>query len=515
MVQKVPKREKVILFGLLIVLNFIIRIPSIPHMKGVDAFFIQTLANSISTYGQANWWLHWSSVIGSYPHSYASSTPFLLSGVSQLTGLVNVEGEIGILLFSVLLGVFSAFSAFVLAGLLKEDFLFKYIVALFYSISQGILTFTTWEPSARGPFMVFMCFGLFLLLKQVALVKKLLLLALITAFLTATHHYSFFFLSMIGIYLFIQVVFNLPSFFSRKIEKYNINSLYIVILLLVMVFPFVTRTMISAGSKYDWMIEAIVVSLRYMGPVLLITISGILYMALKQNKTPNEWYLMIVFLSVVPFIYNVKYGIFILFLYGVIFAAFAFRNLLNNADRSIIFRAFCIMFVLSIVVFSSYYNHTRTGSNSDVWYMDESTYRASEWSFLHIPDGSHGFGEGLAANRLSATSDGHPIIPLGSAVDLSYGLINASAILPQRVSATSSYFYFEGFYEDKNGINLPGKVNWMLEQDIEYMNVKPLLDEYKFEYFIMSHVYSGKASSTIKSKKNSFYDNGYLSLWLI
>ena len=72
---------------LLLLLNIIIRIPSIPHEKGYDSFFIHSLANSISYAGVAQWWINWMSVFGLYPYSYASAVPFTLSGISQLTGI--------------------------------------------------------------------------------------------------------------------------------------------------------------------------------------------------------------------------------------------------------------------------------------------------------------------------------------------------------------------------------------------------------------------------------------------
>ena len=46
------KKIKIKLLFLLFLLNLIIRIPSIPHEKGIDSFFIHSLANSISLFGE-------------------------------------------------------------------------------------------------------------------------------------------------------------------------------------------------------------------------------------------------------------------------------------------------------------------------------------------------------------------------------------------------------------------------------------------------------------------------------
>ena len=80
-----PKKSKYFLFILLIILNLIIRVPSIPHERGSpDEFTMHSLANSLSTFGHANWWAHPSSIFGFYPYSYASSTAFIFSGIPNL-----------------------------------------------------------------------------------------------------------------------------------------------------------------------------------------------------------------------------------------------------------------------------------------------------------------------------------------------------------------------------------------------------------------------------------------------
>ncbi len=150
---ELSNKSKVTLLSLLVILNFVLRIPSIPHEKGRDSFLVHSLANSITYFGQAEWWLNWLSVFGLYPYSFASAVPFSLSGVGQLTG---IEMEKTILIFSIIIGLLSIFIVYVLAGTVYNDFLFKFIMAFLYSASSGIMLFTTWEISSRGPFIIFM-----------------------------------------------------------------------------------------------------------------------------------------------------------------------------------------------------------------------------------------------------------------------------------------------------------------------------------------------------------------------
>ncbi|WP_319507162.1 hypothetical protein [uncultured Methanolobus sp.] len=517
MCQVVTKKEKVILMGLLIILNLIMRIPSIPHEKGFDSFFIHSLANSVSNFGYANWWLHWSSVIGSYPYSYASAVPFLISGISQISGLIGIEMEYAILLFSLALGIFSIFSSFILAGMLTNKFMFKYFVALLFSLSQGILVFTTWEPSSRGPFMIFLPFALFLLLKNTFVItKKTVLLIIILAFLASIHHYFVFMFAFLGIYIFLKVVSLKFTYIHKKIDESHINYVFLSVFLIMILLPFFTRFMIDSGSRYGWIIDAFVVSSRYLGPAIFLSISGIIYMIFKINKTVNEWYMMLVALVLFPFIYNITYGIYIILLFAVIFAATALNNVFNAMRKSRILNLSFIFLILSIVIFSSFYNHYHTGRYSDTWYMKESTYELSEWAYNYIPENSHGFGYGYEIPRLFATSNGHPVIPRGGALDMTNSFIDASSLEIVKVSPTSKYFYFEGFYMDQNNVNIPGTVNWILENSIDYKGVVPILDRYDFSYFFMAEYYnSGIGASSIRSTKDSFYDNGVVSIWLI
>ena len=80
-----PARTKVILFSLLIMLGLIFRYPTTPHEIGWDSFTVHLMANSISEFGYAKWWLHPASVIGWYPYSSVSAVPFLLSGISPVS----------------------------------------------------------------------------------------------------------------------------------------------------------------------------------------------------------------------------------------------------------------------------------------------------------------------------------------------------------------------------------------------------------------------------------------------
>ncbi|MDA0524404.1 hypothetical protein [Methanococcoides alaskense] len=512
--QYVSKKSKVTLMILLLLLNLVIRIPSIPHEKGWDSYFIHALANSITTFGTANWWHNWLSVFGLYPYSYASAIPFSLSGLANLTGLTSLDMEITILIFSIILGLFSIFTAYVFAGIFYNDFLFKYFMAFFFSVSQGILTFSTWEVSARGPFIIFLPLFIFILLKKMHYTRSLPLLLSIGFFLMATHHYFYFLIPLVGMFIFLKII----SRFNFKWENRNyLNYIYVFGILSVFMIPFFTRSMISAGSRYDWLVYVLFISVRNIGPPLIFAFGGYLYLILKDDKTFEDRYFLGMVLIFLPFLYEQKYGIYLLILFITLAIAIALRNMVDFRIKASKFTAiFLIAILLSSVAFSTYYNHGRTERTDNYWYMEDVTYKASVWTNKYIPDGSHGIGTGGETWRLFPTSDAHPAIPTGGAVIAAYGLINISEAEVLKSSPKSSDYYFEGPYSLKAGTSVWGLTNWMLElNDIDDVRAISYINKFNMTYIIEDVRSYRIIMNSVRNKKANIFDNGRIRLWLI
>ena len=134
-------RTKAILMGLLMLLAVVFRYPTTPHEIGWDSFTVHLMANSISEFGYARWWIHPASIVGSYPYSgSASAVPFFISGIAQCTGM---GAELAILLYSVIFGLFSVFAAYLMAGAIWDDDIFKFLTAFAFSASPGIIIHST------------------------------------------------------------------------------------------------------------------------------------------------------------------------------------------------------------------------------------------------------------------------------------------------------------------------------------------------------------------------------------
>lgn len=509
-----PEISKIILLFLLIILNVVLRIPSIPHEKGGgDSFFIHALSNSLTYFGEANWWINWLSTFGLYPYSYASSVPFALSATSQLAGLTGIDSEKVVFLFSLVLGLFSIFSAYIFAGLLFKDFAPKFVMALFFSISQGIMIFSTWELSARGPFMILLPIFLFLLLKSMPITKKCILVPLFFVLMVATHHFFYFLFPITFLFVILKIFYE-----NEKIHKYfkYLNHLLPIFLLVAIVYPFFTKSMITAGSRYGWILDVLAINIRFIGPIFVFILGGVLYSLFNAKKNIYEYFMILAFIMLLPFSYSQKYGVYIILTFSVYFISVAFNNLLlvNDSHVKKIKSIFIILILVSLVSFSGFYNHERTGSSQDYWYMPDSTYQTSTWANTHISDGLRGFGNSGETWRMLAISDGHPVVPTGGAVILAYQFINETELPVIEVSPTSSNYYFDGPYMLEPGNDIWGLFNWLLNRpNIDGGREQSIIDRFDLKYFVEDLYNNKPLVNSIRNSKNKVYSNGRLQVW--
>lgn len=124
--NSILKNRNFILLVLLILLNVVLRLPITPHGTGSDSFMFHELSNSIIQYGYAKWVIHPASIFGLYPYSYPSGLMYLLASISLLT---NLSMENVSILFPMFLGVLGVFGAYLVAGEIKKNFLFQFLVA--------------------------------------------------------------------------------------------------------------------------------------------------------------------------------------------------------------------------------------------------------------------------------------------------------------------------------------------------------------------------------------------------
>ena len=553
--MKFSNRSNFILLGLLILLNIILRIPSYPHQTGYDSFSTSLLANLISLYGHAGWWVHSLSIFGMYPYSYASAVPFILSGISQLSGL---EMEITVLILDVFVGLLSIFTAYLLAGMIRDDDLFKFLVAFGCSTAQGMLVFTTWDVSTRGLFIVLLPLFTYLVLRlQINKLRAGMLLMMLFVLMAATHHYIYFTFPIIVSFIIIVAATKIKksNFFQRYCAKRGIqntdfsadssttgdyvstelkrqifypiknnfvNICYLVLFIVAFLSPFFTHTFITAGSRYWWVIDMFIINMRYTGPLILLAFGGFTYLVLKHEKRPEYWFILIILLFLIPFSYIHTYAHFILFTFLFLFIGVSLTNVAHASDQRRKYVTFVIIASLLIAVsFSGFYQHWHTGMKGGRgdWRMTDETYAGALWIKGNINPNKNMVGNGGVYNiisaRMAATSGGIPsIMTVSPAADLSCGFINESYIVMKKNSPLTKEFYFDNPYVEVSGRSLGGQLNWFSEQsDIDRWHGKRIVKEFNLSYMIEDTDIHDPIIRSVKEKKNNIYDSGEIRIW--
>jgi len=532
--MKFSSRTKVILFGLLILLSLIIRYPSVPHELGVDSFAMHLCANSISEFGYAKWWIHPASILGSYPYSTSpSAVPFALSGLSQLTG---IDVESAILVYSIFLGLFSIFVAFLMAGVIYDDDRFKFFVAFIFSTSQGIVTFSTWTGHARTLFVISLPLLIYLLLKTRSFKFRIgWLTTLFTILLLVTHHYIYFVLPIILSFILLMAIYKLSEdgYLNRITELFKINENLVNFLLLagfiaMLVIPFFTRTFMEmdpqmsrgGGGRYAWLFIMLQSYTRYFGVSLVLVIGGLVYLIFKDNKRFEEYFLLLSFISITQFLYIITYTKWFIISFFTLFTCVALFNIVKLPQEiKKTANSFIIIFLLISMVFTGYFQFLNDLNNPDYEkrYLEERIYAGAIWSGDNIDKDKNMFSESYISSRFPSIS-GIPSLTGVGAPDLAYGFVDPDKLeIKQIYSFTSVSFYFRDPYKAVNHTS----TDWVVYQlkagecDINDVGGRGyrIVTRYNLSYFAEDTEFYNVFSQSVQLTKNCLYDNGKIRIW--
>lgn len=507
------RSTKFLLIGLLFILNIIIRIPSIPHEKAYDSFFIHSLASSVSHFGIAKWWINWMSVFGLYPYSYASAVPFTLSGMSQLTG---IRLEIVILLFCIFLGLFSILSSYVLAKVLYDNFLHRFLFAALFSLSSCNLENTSWAISTRAQIIIFLPLFLYLAFNLKKFKSKFALLFILTSFFfLATHHYVYIALFYSVIIIIVSQIYKLNIIGEYikvqevHLQRINLTQIYMLalfILLLLIFFNGGKWGLVAAGSRYAWIIDILIIAGRNSGPIVLVSLGGLLYLINKQNKLFEEWIILIWLLPTIIISFNQIYGYICVFLLVTFYGSTGIFNIIKNQEKNTTIISITIIIILiSTVIFSAFFLHYHLGTQGgyDEWYMRESTYYSGEWIKNHASNDKIAVGNGFETSRMVASSEG----PIGYSENI-MNYINGLTTIDQKNMIENSPFSKE-FYVDNPVVtktDSEGIFNWISTFPITDDRAKGFLESINVSYFYKDVKAYNNLFSSLQENKNKIFD---------
>lgn len=509
----INKKQKYVLLSLLTLYNIILRLPVTPHELGWDSFEIHAFANVITTFGYAKWWLHPLSIFGFYPYSYASAVPFTLSGISQLT---SIEMETTVWIFSFFIGVFSYLPFYLLAGLFKQDELFKILAAFIYSTSQSVLYFTTWTVSTRGLFIVLLPLMVYLLLQVIQTKKYILLYLLLGIFLLSTHHLIYFTSLFIISFPLAFIILHLNT--NTSYTKVNNAIFYLLPLAFVasIIYPFFSRSFIESGSRYIWIISQFTEYARQVGPLLVYLFSGFYVLFSKREKNMAEYFLIIVFVLLAPFLYMGIYTKWFAFFMFFLVISLSLMNIFYIQKNPKFVQVIIIAVLVVPTIFSCYFQFIDPLNQRDYYsnYMEEPTYVGSLWIQDNIGSEYKILGGSYINARVLATSNTPTLI--GGPTDIVYGFVDPSELIIEREgSLTSLSTYSRGnFYTLINASSPSWGLYAIRDSRIDEYNswAQRLTIKYNVSYAVENTDVRSTFDTSLNNQ-NLNYDNGKMRIW--
>jgi len=515
--MKFTNRVRFMLWVYIVALNTILRYPATPHEIGWDTFGIHALANSISEFGYAKWWVHPLSIAGFYPCSYASAVPFLVSGISQCTG---IDMEWTVWLFCTLTGIFTAFFAYIMAGAIRDNDIFKFLVAFGYSTAPGVLNFSTWQLSTRGLFITLFPLFIYLVLKLRFSLKYIPLALLLFMTLVVTHHLFYFAIPVILCFIIVAMFYKIGEHIRIRIPDRFINIVSINLSIILFWIPFFTYSFISeTSSRYEWLIFLARTYVRHVGILLIFAIGGLTYILLKNDKKFNEWFLLAILISEAPLLWIYRYSKWSFIVFATIFAGVSIVNIAKvQENRRYALIAIIIGLLLSLS-FSAFYQHFRTNiigrPTYNERYMEDGTYVAALWIKDNI-DGNMVCNDVTVSERIFAISE-VPMLTGDGTIDLTYGLTKISDLNITKVSPLSSDFYFEGPYIRTPHTPYTGYY-YSLVNEVDFGSYygKQVISKFNLSYVIENEdIGDNPLVKSVHREKDNIYDNAKIKIWCL
>lgn len=559
------KKASYILLAFLAMLNIIFRYPTTPHEIGIDSFFIHGLANSISTFGYAEWILHPLSFFGLYPLSYPSAVPTILSIVSQASGL---DVEYVILLFGFVLGILGMFGAYSMALEIRKDYPFAFLVSFAFSLSPIFIEFTRWTTSTRNLFMALLPLFIWSLLchhnRNQGKWKYLLLAIVLLVILGSTHRMFLLMPLVIGAYFVTMSI----KFINNRI---NLNDLLLkyklterkVFLISTLLFAFAFSIQFSNIGFYKniwWdyqtgaffggtspLILILNMSTNYIGSIgilIFFGLVGLLFLLRKRNKDFGELFVVIalLFLTSISAL-GLYISLLILPLASVLIAIglqetigvikrsvrtnklndkiVTIKNSGNTKTKTIVFSLIIVSLILSMC-FSAYmvnrHMHLPIAETGDQMWMNDRTYNTGLFLKKGGEDKPFLWNDGIIAGRIHAVS-GVPYFSGGI-----YGLINDFICDEELEFRPIDLLHVKGvstrtIYLLVKSPSIDQDVRRIYWYDCDDSRSKRITSKYDIEHVVMNnHVLEkemekSKFMTSIYKKETKVYDNNLESIW--
>ena len=511
MSSEISRKWLIVFFALLLILNIILRFQVVPHEIFPDSVLIHIMVNSLNEYGYARWILHPLSLFGNYPGSECSALQFLLSSIFQCT---NLDMESVIFLYCIFIGCFSIFTAYIMAGEIFDNEIFKLLTAFCLSTSPAILAYTTWTIPLRGLFIVFVPLLFYIMIKCPESKKYVLLFLPLLLLLFMTHHLSYFLIPSILIFIVLLILYKIYAL--KPIKAYKVIPIIpIGCAIFAYSIPVLTGKFLETGSRYAPIADSYV---RYVGIPIIFSIGGLFYLIFKERKTFGEWFLLLSLALIIMFIYIETYMKWYMPLLLIPFAALGIFNLINTRSVKKIAPKILTIILITSLCFSAYYQfiHFIPDPNKRTLnerFLEESTYQGGLWMRYYL-NGSSISNDRFFGNRIFAISERAYVLVPHLTINQIYGFNKINISEFKRNPITSEEFWFEGYTGPEIAERTWDNINQMY---ISYQNfgIKYFVENTRTNGDVLWHhgMYPSKLLHYAYEEKDNVYNNGKIRIW--
>ena len=510
---------------LVLLLICIIRYPNAPNEIGWDSFRTHDLSNIILNEGYVKWSVNPLSIFGLYPYSYASAVPILLA---EITAVTHISMTKIILLFSIFTGILGFFSAYLMAGVFKNNRFFQLTVGFSFSFFLLFVNLTTWTVSTRALYIALVPFFLYLLLKLIHTkkIKFLILLSLLFIILALIHHMYILVVMFIAAIIITSIYFfwikNI-AFFQRY-EKY-MPWIFIPIFFLLFFLPFIIKfTFASYFNDFrlnnEFIKNLYFVVIRYardIGILGILVLIGFISILFKKEKRYLDYYIIFCMLLITPFLSATTYTPTFIMPLAALLSGYGMFWLIDHhvikKYAPILLGVVILLSIITALIFQIWAPSIYDKNNEGEKYLTPQEETLGQW-INNNTDANFLVSNQILGDRLSSVAYCR-IVGSDERV-LSCSNFSKEDIIIQPLSVFSPTFWADYPYKVKNQFRYQASyvTKYLTYNDRYAINFN---SKYNVDYYIVNRIDARTTAleKSLKPESELFFNNGEQFIWLI
>jgi hypothetical protein len=508
--------------------------------------------------GRIKWIFNPLSYFGLYAYSAPVGLVYVLSGCSQLTGL-NVE--LSILLTGILISIFAALAAFIMALEFKKGDGFAILVAFVFSTAPFFISGTTWLASGRDWTVALIPFFVWALLRAFKKTRYKYMFIAFLIFITMIMMHRIAWLTVLIVVAFIFATMLHPlmgklEIFSaiperrknRTVVFYAFLISFFIVICMQFLFPGALGTRdikteyessaIVSGSEIH--ILLLNIGINFIGKISLfapLAVAGVLFIAYQNRIDITEKFLLLTSIFLLLFISLRNYiSVIAMPFFAILISIcmFKFASKLKTKNKNACF-AIVTVFIITSGSYSWLMKDHWRETSFTYSPIPEHTYNSAVY-IIHYTDATFIVDLGYMGNMLSAISN-RPSLPLGGASLHTQSHLQAlfhNFTLPLEetkinlVDITTISAETDWFYQPEGGVYAYGDWIAIMTTEVDDPDIKNLLNNIRYnithavftagsgaKFFSYTALVHSEFMDSVRKTRYKIYDNGCETIWYL